>query len=57
MNNTLKRTNDKAYFKYFHCNSAFARSVFSEDSDLVLLQIMKIDNVNFLAEVVKKENM
>lgn len=50
----LKRTSAFSYFKHFHNDSPFAEKLFDEDSSKMILQIMKVDDNHYLAEIIDK---
>lgn len=56
MRGHLIKTHEKSWFKSFNIYSPFAKQIFNEDSNMVILQIMSDNNENAIAEVVYKND-
>lgn len=52
----LKKTHSKSFFKQFHSNSEFAKHVFNDGTNKIVLQVAKVGDENYLAELVYKED-
>lgn len=50
----FKKTHTKSFFKQFHCDSPYAKKVLTDETNLIVLQIAKVDTETYLAELVHR---
>lgn len=56
INHILKKTHKRSFIKRFHVTSRFSDSVFKENGNYVVLQVMEISDQELIAELIKKED-